>query len=302
MTPRRRNLDVLIAWLDAGRRADREAMLALLAPGAAWQGVRPEWRADTPEAVADMWLERSAALEDVEGFDSSADPRGATLHLRAPSLAELDDRLGRGVHIRFAIDDGERITGISDHLSKRDAAPTVATETPRGIPEAPLEDGAPTGEGWFVVNLADAPWKTGRFGAYTVLEGPTRWPQLGVNVGVMEPGQAACFYHREADQEDFLVLEGEALLLVEGEERRLRPWDFVHCPAWTEHVFVGAGDGPCAILAIGARSDRGVVYPVAEVALRHGAGVERETTLPPEAYAGIPPDVPVEFDPDWLPG
>jgi uncharacterized cupin superfamily protein len=302
MTHRRRNLDVLISWLDAGRRADRDAMLGLLAPGAGWQGVRPEWRAETPEAVVEMWLDRTAAIDDVEGFDASADPRGATLHLRAPSLAQLDDRLARGVHVRFAIDDAGRITGIGDHLSKRDAAPTVAEETPRGVAEAALQDGAPAGEGWFVVNLADAPWETGHFGAYTLLEGATRWPQIGVNVGVMEPGQPACFYHREADQEDFLVLKGEALLLVEGEERRLRQWDFFHCPAWTDHVFVGAGDGPCAVLAIGARAERAVVYPVAEVALRHGAAVERETTLPPEAYAGIPDDEPTAFDPAWLPG
>ncbi len=302
MTIRRRNLDVLIAWLDAGRRGELEAMRAMLAPDASWQGVRPEWRADTPDAVVEMWLDRAAALEDVEGFNATADPRGATLHLRAPGLAELDERLRRGVHIRFAIDSDGRITGISDHLSKRDAAPTVAEETPHGIPEAMLEESVPATEGWYVVNLADARWMGGRFGAYTVLEGESRWPQLGVNVGVLDPGQAACFYHREADQEDFLVLEGEALLLVEGEERRLRAWDFFHCPAWTEHVFVGAGDGPCAILAIGARADRGVVYPAADVALEHAAGVERETTLPREAYAEIPPDEPVQFDPRWLPG
>jgi uncharacterized cupin superfamily protein len=223
-------------------------------------------------------------------------------HLRAPALAQLDGRLAGGVHIRFAIDATGRITGIADHLSKRDAAPTVAAETPHGIAQAPLEDGAPAGDGWFAVNLADARWMTGHFGAYTLLEGSTRWPQFGVNVGVLAPGQAACFYHREADQEDFLVLKGEALLLVEGEERPLRAWDFVHCPAWTEHVFVGAGDGPCSILAVGARSDRGVVYPVADVALEHRAGVQRETTLPREAYAAIPPDEPVRFDPGWLPG
>lgn len=302
MTVRRRNLDALTAWLDAGRRGDRAAMRDLLAPGAAWQGIRPEWRADGPDAVVDMWLERTAALDDVEGFEATANARGASLHLRAPALAELDDRLRRGVHIRFTIDaESGRITAISDHASKRDAAPTVATETPQGIPEAALEDGAPTGEGWFVVNLADAPWVTGRFGAYTLLEGATRWPQFGLNVGVLEPGQAACLYHREADQEGFLVLKGEALLLVEGEERRLRAWDYFHCPAWTDHVCVGAGDGPCAILATGARADRGVVYPVAEVALKHGAGVEHETTLPREAYAAIPPDERTPFDPTWLP-
>jgi uncharacterized cupin superfamily protein len=303
VTARRRNLDILTAWLDAGRRGDRAAMLALLATDAAWHGIRPEWRADGPDAVVAMWLERAAALDDVEGFQATADPRGATLHLRAPGLAELDERLRRGVFIRFAIEDESgRITGIADHLSKRDAAPTVAAETPHGIPEATLEDGAPTGEGWFVVNLADAPWMTGRFGAYAELEGATRWPQFGFNVGVLEPGQAACFYHREADQEAFLVLKGEALLLVEGEERRLRAWDFFHCPAWTEHVFVGAGGGPCTILAAGARADRAIVYPAAEVALKHQAGVERETTLPRDAYAGIPDDEPTPVDPGWLPG
>jgi len=301
VTTRRRNLDLLVAWLDAGRRADRRAMLALLAPKAAWQGIRPEWRAPTPEAVVAMWLDRAAAVDDAEGFVATADPRGATLQLCAAAVAELDGRLRHGVHIRFAIAD-DRITGMSDHVTARDAAPLVAAEAPRGIPEARLEDGAPTGEGWFVVNLADARWVAGRFGAYTVLEGTTRWPQVGVNVGVLGPGQAACYYHREADQEDFLVLKGEPLLLVEGNERQLAPWDFVHCPAWTEHVFVGAGDRTCTILAIGARGDRGVVYPVAGVALDHDAGVERETTLPRQAYAGIAPDEPVRFDPGWLPG
>src|SRR3954454_2643382 len=95
----------------------------------------------------------------------------------------------------------------------------------------------------------------------------------------------------EDEQEDFLVLSGECLLLVEGEERRLGQWDFVHCPAWTEHVFVGAGDGPCVVLMVGARPDVEVVYPVSEVALRHGAGVERETRSPGEAYAAFPDSV-----------
>jgi len=98
-------------------------------------------------------------------------------------------------------------------------------------------------------------------------------------------------YHGEVTQEDFLILAGECLLLVEGEERLLKAWDFVHCPAWTEHVFVGAGSGPCAILMIGARAggeDGHVRYPVAEVAQKHGAGVEQETTKPAEAYARFP--------------
>jgi len=102
---------------------------------------------------------------------------------------------------------------------------------------------------------------------------------------VLSPGQPACLYHRETAQEDFLVLFGEALLLVEGEERPLKQWDFVHCPPGTDHVFVGAGEAPCAILAVGARAHQDLVYPVSELAARHGASAERETPDPKEAYA-----------------
>jgi hypothetical protein len=47
------------------------------------------------------------------------------------------------------------------------------------------------------------------------------------------------------------VLAGEALLLVEGQERRVRQWDFVHCPSETRHAFVGAG--PCVLLCASSR-------------------------------------------------
>ena len=163
------------------------------------------------------------------------------------------------------------------------------------------EGRAPSGDGWFVVNAREAAWLTGDFGAYTRFEGDARFPQFGVNIGVLAPGEASCYYHAENEQEDFLVLGGECLLIVEGEERPLRQWDFVHCPAWTEHVFVGAGDGPCALLAVGARLSDEVVYPASEVAQRHRAGVTRETRDPDEAYAGLAPDVPTPFSPGWLP-
>lgn len=161
---------------------------------------------------------------------------------------------------------------------------------------------APEGDGWFVLNAADATWLTGAFGAFTRFEGDVRFAQFGVNIGVLQPGEANCYYHAEDEQEDFLVLSGECLLIVEGQERRLRAWDFVHCPQWTEHVFVGAGDGPCTLLAVGTRLGGRVVYPDSELARRHGAGAARETTDPDEAYAGVKPDVPVAFDPKWLAG
>jgi len=103
------------------------------------------------------------------------------------------------------------------------------------------------------------------------------------------PGAPSGLYHRESNQEDFLVLAGECLLLIEGEERRLRAWDFVHCPPETEHIFVGAGDGPCLIfMACGRTGEKRITYPRSELALGHGAGAETETTVPPEAYAPFP--------------
>ena len=157
---------------------------------------------------------------------------------------------------------------------------------------------------WFVVNVRDGHWRTHHaFGASCGFEdSETSFEQFGVNVRVLQPGQPNCLYHSESNQEDFLVLAGECLLLVEGEERPLRAWDFVHCPPDTEHVFVGAGDGPSVLLAVGGRSDGDVIYPEAEVAQRHGAGVEKTTKEPKEAYANYSHDVPTRFREEWLPG
>src|ERR687885_1536033 len=145
---------------------------------------------------------------------------------------------------------------------------------------------APVTESWFVVNVRDAAWVSHDvFGSCCIFEGDDTPPfaQLGFTLAVLQPGQPSGLYHREVNQEDFLVLAGECLLLVEGEERPLRAWDFVHCPPGTEHVFVGAGDRPCVILMIGTRKPgHEIVYPRSELALRHGAGVETETDSPQE--------------------
>ena len=162
------------------------------------------------------------------------------------------------------------------------------------MPEAPLENLgsglAPVGEGWFVVNVRDAEWwfadtRGGRC-AFENEYGrpPVEFDQLGINLTVLEPGQTT-LYHAEANQEAFLVLSGECMLIVENEERRLQPWDFFHAPPWAEHAFVGAGDGPCVILMAGARSGPGVRYPVSERAARYGASVAEETADPQQAYA-----------------
>ena len=164
------------------------------------------------------------------------------------------------------------------------------------MPEAQLEDNgsglAPAGGGWFVVNVRDAQWLTSEGGdkqpsgsECSFESGKAEFEQLGVRLHVLPPGEPNGLYHREDKQEDFLVLAGECLLLVEGEERPLRTWDFVHCPPGTEHIFVGAGDEPCVILMAGARAaDWNVVYPVSALAARHGASADEETSDPHRAY------------------
>jgi len=162
------------------------------------------------------------------------------------------------------------------------------------VEEARLEETAgglaPATEGWFVINVRDGHWMTNdALGAAFVVEGDNIPFQVGYTIGILQPGQSGGRYHREAAQEDFLVLAGECLLLIEEEERPLKKWDFVHCPPGTNHAFVGAGDGPCVIFMTGARlEDQGIVYPRSELALRHGAGVETDTSVPAEAYAPFP--------------
>src|SRR3982751_1523608 len=162
--------------------------------------------------------------------------------------------------------------------------------------EARLEDlGSgltPVSEGWFVVNVRDAEWWFAETrGARCGFENeygdrPVEFDQLGVNLTVLEPGQTV-LYHAEENQEAFLVLSGECALLVEGEERHLGPWDFFHAPPWTEHAFVGAGEGPCVILMVGSRSGTGVRYPVSELAARYGASVAEETSDWRQAFATV---------------
>jgi uncharacterized cupin superfamily protein len=183
-------------------------------------------------------------------------------------------------------------------------ADTTSTHT---VPEAGLKDFgsglAPASEGWFVVNVRDAQWVTsepedGSGGDRKITSGSecpfesrhAEFAQFGIRLHVLEPGERNGLYHGESEQEDFLVLSGECILLVEGEERRLRTWDFVHTPPWTEHIFIGAGEGPCVILMAGGRSgDWRVRYPVSELAARYDASAKEETPDPDVAYVGFEP-------------
>jgi uncharacterized cupin superfamily protein len=171
------------------------------------------------------------------------------------------------------------------------------------IEEAQLEDVgsglAPVTPGWFVVNAREAAWvRNDAFGGRCVFESSPRvlaerpgieprwFAETGFTLAVLEPGKPSGMYHAESCQEDFLVLSGTCLLLIEERERPLRAWDFVHCPAGTSHIFVGTGDEPCVIFMAGARREgRTIVYPRSEAALARDAGVQTETNRPADAYS-----------------
>jgi uncharacterized cupin superfamily protein len=186
------------------------------------------------------------------------------------------------------------------------------------VAEAPLEETeaglVPAGQGWFIMNAREARWIRRAQGGngvpltgWTAFEAETYFPQIGVSLGVLEPGDPSTMYHWEADQEDFLLLSGEAILIVEGEERPLRQWDFVHCPPGTRHAIVGAGNGPCIVLGIGARDHieepcNGGAYVVDDVARSSGACADEEVSDARLAYARFPKAEPTRYRDGWLPG
>jgi uncharacterized cupin superfamily protein len=171
------------------------------------------------------------------------------------------------------------------------------------VPEAKLVEKfgglTPETPGWYIVNAADTPMGFNeRAGQEVTFENweskELEFPHFGVNIHILEPGQVNGKYHSESLQEGFLVLEGECTLLVEGQERPLRKWDYFHCPPGTAHIFVGAGDGPCAILMIGARGDGHTLhYPLEPLAEKYEAQTPEATDDPEVAYS--------DWSEQWVP-
>jgi mannose-6-phosphate isomerase-like protein (cupin superfamily) len=185
------------------------------------------------------------------------------------------------------------------------------------IREATLEESdaglVPASEGWFVLNARDARWfeKPGQghslpLTGFDAHEAETFFPHLGLAIRVANPGEPTSTYHWETEQEDFLVLAGEGILVVEGAERPLGQWDFVHCPPGTRHVLVGAGDGPCVILCASSRLFQREgpwgFYCVDETAARYNASSPEETQDGAVAYARFPPQRATRYRDGLLPG
>jgi uncharacterized cupin superfamily protein len=183
------------------------------------------------------------------------------------------------------------------------------------VPEAPLERTehglVPRGNGWFVLNARDARWwaRPGRqsvsFTGKSEWEADTLFPMLGVQLAVLEPGEPNSLYHWETEAEAFLVISGEALLVVEGQERPLRQWDFVHCPPKTEHLIVGAGEGPCIVIAMSSRENQAFgpygEYVASEVARKYGASPPETLQDVDEADVDWPTSEPTSYRDGWLP-
>ena len=184
------------------------------------------------------------------------------------------------------------------------------------VPEAKLEDSgnglAPKTAGWFVLNARAARWfdKPGQGHSVPLTgkdehEAETFFPMLGMAIRVMSPGEVSTTYHWETEQEDFLVLAGEALAIIEGQERALKQWDFVHCPPETKHAFVGAGDGPCVLLCASSRQFQKDgpwgFYCAGEAAARHNAASPEDTQDGRIAYARFPPSRETRYPDGLLP-
>jgi uncharacterized cupin superfamily protein len=185
------------------------------------------------------------------------------------------------------------------------------------VPEAELKETdaglVPASTGWFVMNVRDARWfhKPGQgdsvpLTGYDEFEAETYFPMLGMAIRVVGPGEPTGTYHWETEQEDFLVLAGEGLLIVEGQERKLRQWDFVHCPPETKHVFVGAGEEPCVILAASSRQFQKDgpwgYYCVDETAAKYNASSPEETQDGIIAHGRFAPEYETRYLGGLLPG
>jgi uncharacterized cupin superfamily protein len=184
------------------------------------------------------------------------------------------------------------------------------------VPEAEFKETevglVPASRGWFVLNVHDTRWwdKPGQGHSCPLTgddeyEAETFFPMLGMAIRVMNPGDVASTYHWETEAEDFLVLAGEAIAILEGEERPLKQWDFVHCPPETKHAFVGTGDGPCVLLCASSRQFQKDgpwgYYCYDETAEKHNAASPEDTQDGSIAYARFPEPQATRYRDGWLP-
>jgi uncharacterized cupin superfamily protein len=190
-------------------------------------------------------------------------------------------------------------------FKERSSVQLVAGKNRPLIPEAKMKKTdfglVPESDGWFVINAQDAEWYSHPvFGDACSFEGSARFEQYGLNVSILHPGKSSCHYHGEDDQENLLVLKGQCRLIIEGQERILKAWDFVHFPKWSRHVCVGMGDEPCITVMAGGRTGHGVFYPVIDLAKKHDASSPVPTDSPQVSYSERAKGVTAKTPPSFL--
>jgi len=122
---KRMNIEIVLGFLDAIRRRDREAAAEFLDPNVVWQGVVADLACRTPEEVLDVFLgQRDAAIE-VDRLELIGTERAAVLAFHRPGTWQIEGVEIRGaVYHALAIDDG-RIMRIED-FAERDPALAAA--------------------------------------------------------------------------------------------------------------------------------------------------------------------------------
>jgi hypothetical protein len=155
------------------------------------------------------------------------------------------------------------------------------------VPESQLEKTehglVSKGEGWFVLNKRDAVWRhvDGRGASASLAPISKASGNSSSSASIRScsgSGRTDGHVPLEGRSGGLPRGVGEAVLIIEGEERQLRAWDFVHCPPNTKRVIGGAGSGPCFVIAVGAREHdslcvTGVVYVIKSIRIRARGGI-----------------------------
>lgn len=112
---KRKNIEVVLGFLDAVRRRDREAAADFLDPEIVWRGVVPDLVCRSPDEVLGIFLGQRDEEIEIDRLELIGTHRGAVFAVHRPEVWDV-----AGVEIRGAmyhaveIDDG-RITGIADY-------------------------------------------------------------------------------------------------------------------------------------------------------------------------------------------
>src|SRR3954451_2647914 len=101
---KRDNIEFRVGWLDALRRDDRDALLASLAPGVVWQGLREEWVCHNAQEVVETFTGQRDEARELDAIELIGAECHAILHTRGAGVLEIE--LGDGVYNVFAIENG----------------------------------------------------------------------------------------------------------------------------------------------------------------------------------------------------